>query len=91
MWAPWLIGAPVRVLPTDPVLDVSGHHLIARALRIDRWDQVADVESGDHVDEEPRPNTGDLRSVSMTCAFGRPVKAEGREPKGTLVDCSWLV
>ena len=64
----------------DPVLGASGHHLTARALRIDRWDQAVDVESRAHMDEDPRPDARGLRPVSVTCAFGHPVKAEGREP-----------
>jgi len=60
VWAPRLIGASGRVLPragkagtgaSDPVLGASSHHLTARALRIDHWDQAADVEFGGHVDE----------------------------------------
>ena len=65
---------------SDPVLGASSHHLTARALRIDHWDQAADVEFGGHVDEYPRLNAGGLRPVGVTCAFGRPMKAEGREP-----------
>ena len=65
---------------SDPVLGASSHHLTMRALRIDRWDQAVDVESGGHIDEDPRPDAGGLRPVSMTCASGRLVKAEGREP-----------
>ena len=58
----------------------SGRYLTMRALRIDRWDQAADVEFGENMDEDARLDAWGLCSVSVTCASSRPVKVEGREP-----------
>ena len=56
----WSLGEAARARmsrcgtgASDPVSSASGHYLTMRALRIDRWDQAADVESGGHVDEDP--------------------------------------